>query len=220
MKAKLSKSDAAFHQRFKNAMEWLKKNMVDKGYDQAYVNGTVVHTYKKWDHIYHKCLDKLTRTKAMTIEKNAVRKEAEVVYAEMVRMIKANLATTDAERIELEIQPNARGAHQPTPVTRDAPCVTVDNSKHEELTFWWREEGSKFPNKPVRVHHIRVKYAILPEPPISRAQLIDEFIDTKNPHTLNVTGAGKGDVIYFEACWVSETGEESSWTGMMAVVIS
>jgi hypothetical protein len=70
------------------------------------------------------------------------------------------------------------------------------------------------------VNHVRVRYAILPEPPTGRAQLTKEFIDTKNPHVLSFPDAKKGDIVYFEACWVSETGEESSWTEIMSVVIS
>jgi hypothetical protein len=80
--------------------------------------------------------------------------------------------------------------------------------------------GSKYPNKPDGVHHFRAKYEILPEPPTSREQLTKEFIDTRNPHTLKFPEAKKGDIVYLEACWVSETGEESSWTEVMGVVVS
>jgi hypothetical protein len=155
----------------------------------------------------------------VTAEKNELFEKAKKVYAEGARMIKGNLQTSDAERIALEISPNASGSHKPKPVVQTHPQVDVDTSEHSQLTIWWREEGAKFPNKPDGVNHVKVVWARLLTPPTSRAQLVNEFIDTDNPHILKFGEEETGGIIYYAACWVSNAGEEGPWSPIAFAVI-
>jgi hypothetical protein len=97
--------------------------------------------------------------------------------------------------------------------------MEVDTSEHSQLTFWWREEGEKYPGKPNGVNHVKVVWARLLEPPTSRTQLVNEFIDTDNPHILKYGEEETGGIVYYTSCWVSNTGEEGPWSPIAFAVI-
>jgi hypothetical protein len=219
MAAKVSRSDAAFHRKFKNAEEWLRKNMAAKGYDQAYINDIVVLMYKKWDHIYTLWLDKQNRSKAMTIEKNAVRKEAEAVYAEMVRMIKANENTTDAERVALEIAPNAPVSHDPTPVTNTAPVLNFVISVMMQILIFFREKDAKRKGLPVGAGGIEFRWEILPYEPTDIKELTNIVFITKGKLLLKFKQEDRGKYVRLVARWISPSGEQGPWTLITSVMI-
>jgi hypothetical protein len=100
----------------------------------AFINDHFKPSLAKWVAKYGLFLDRDNRTRAVIIAKNAARAELEPIYSEIVRMIKANVMTSDEDRIFLEITPNARVVHPKTPVTKTAPFVKSDTSLPGRVT--------------------------------------------------------------------------------------
>jgi hypothetical protein len=219
MSKRASDAVAVFDRKFTSMANFFKKNGVARGYDMAFINDTFMPLYLLWIAVYMRWLDKLQRTPTLTAEKNALLKKSKKVYSAGAKMIKANLQTTEEEFVSLEIPAGPGGSHQPKPVVQTHPQMDADTSEHSQITMQWREEGSKFPNKPVGVNHVKVVWAKLSEPPTSRTQLVNEFIDTDNPHILKFGEEETGGIIYYSACGVSNPGEEGPWSPIAFAVI-
>jgi hypothetical protein len=219
MATKASRSDVAFHRRLKAMVEWLQENMEAKGYDKEYVKGVLVKMLKRWTAIYTQCLDKQYRNKAMIIEKRAVRKEAAKVYAEGVRMIKANEKTTDAERITLEIAPNAPFSREPIPVTNTAPVMSFIIAVAMQILIYFRESDAKRKGLPAGAGGIEFRWAVLPDVPHSIEELTNILFITKGKLLLTFKEEDRGKFVRLAARWISPSGEQGAWTLIMSVMI-
>jgi hypothetical protein len=219
MAKKISRSDAAFDRRFKNSLDWVRVNMAARGYDQAYINDVVVVMYLKWEHIYTLWLNKQQRTRAMTALKNATRKEAEVVYAELVRMIRANENTTDAERIALEIAPVKTTAHEPLPVTNTAPVLNFVIAVAMQILIYFREKDAKRKGLPIGAEGIEFRWAVLDHDTKNIEELTNIEYLTKGQFLLKFKQEDRGKFVRLAARWRSPSGEMGPWTLVISVMI-
>lgn len=193
--------------------------MAARGYDQAYINDVVSAMYLRWEHIYTLWLDKQNRTKVIDIEKKAIRKEAEVVYAELVRMIKANVNTTDAERIALEIAPNKPVAHEPLPVPNTAPVLNFIIAVAMQILIYFREKDAKRKGLPIGAEGIEFRWAILDH----ETKIIEELTNieylTKAKFLLKFKQEDRGKFVQMAARWRSPSGEMGPWTLVLSVMV-
>jgi hypothetical protein len=175
--------------------------------------------FKKLETAYTKWQDKQNRSPVITAEKNDLFEQSREVYSQGSKMIKANIHTTEADLVELEIPHHQGGAHGARQIVQTAPEFEIITSVHGQVTIQWREKGAKFPGKPKGVNHVKMLLAKLPKPPVSRSELTMEIIDTNNPHILKRGEEETGDMWYLAGCWVSTTGEEGPYSGIIRFVI-
>jgi hypothetical protein len=136
-------------------------------------------------------------------------------------MVKGNPNTSDDERIDIFIKPNAPTFHPKVPVTNTPPEVHVDTSIPKRLTFHYWEEGRDDGSKamPHGAGSFELWCAIMDHRPEDENALTHVLIDFQSPLVMDFSEADRGKILYFVARWVSPTGEKGPWTIIMMVVI-
>jgi hypothetical protein len=219
MASSIPRADGEFHQRLITLVKWLEDNMEEKGYDVAWIRSVLFPTFKEWNTAYGNYVDKSTRTKILTAIKREVRKKMEKAYSEIVRMVKANVKTTDAERLFLNIVPVAVSYHKRIPVTSTAPHLEFVTALAGRLTieYWELESDSKA--MPRGAGAFEFWYKIMDHAPVSISELTNVLIDFQSPLVIDFDASERGKTVYCVARWISPTGEKGPWTVVLMVIV-
>jgi hypothetical protein len=200
-------------------VEWLLENMEEKGFDPNWVKKVVKPAYDQWEAVYLQYVDKTHRTMALTALKREERKKMEHIYSEIVRIVKGNLNTTDAERISVGIAPLARTHHRKIAVTATLPQVTFDTSITMGVGFTVTEKGVESKAKPVGGRLIGFRCQVVEEYPNSLDALGPMEIYSTTTFRKTFPQGMEGKKLAVSFCWISPTGEIGEWTRIVIVII-
>jgi hypothetical protein len=214
-------SDFIFDRNVCAMDDFFTAKMVPYGYDTAWILDKWRVRVLRWKAAWAAYLNKNTRTRLIIIEKNEAKKDLKPFYQEGRRMVKGNPNTSDAERIDIYVAPNAHPKHPIIPVTNTPPEVHVDTSIPGRLTFhYWetgRDDGSKA--MPHGAGSVECWSAILDHAPEHFDELTHVAIDFQSPLVMDWDNSDRGKALFYVFRWVSPTGEKGPWTVIMKVII-
>jgi hypothetical protein len=219
MASSVPRGDRELYLGLKAIVKWVKSVMAAKGYDAAFVNDELEPGFKAYETAYLEYEDKEHRTKVITNHKNETKKVAKALYYEVVRQIKGNSMTTDAERIDLNIAPNARTAHAKIPVTDTSPVVEVDTSEPMRVVVTVKEKGKKDIGKPDGGRMWEERWIVADEYTSDIEKLTNFAAHSTSRIEKVFTQEQRGKVLLLAVRWVSPSGEEGKWSVIIAVYI-
>jgi hypothetical protein len=73
--------------------------------------------------------------------------------------------------------------------------------------------------KPFGVRGVELRWAILPEPPKSHADLVHSEFDTRSPYMFQFDLPDAGKTLYICARWENTTGQKGPWNKIESVII-
>jgi hypothetical protein len=166
-----------------------------------------------------------TRTAATVLAKN----QAHDAFVKAIRLILKvhityNPAVSDDDRKNM-VLPVHKTTRTPVPPPTDAVALLLRQltGNRVEVNFSRvsidiaDKEGHEA--KPFGVRGVELRWAILPEPPKSHADLVHSEFDTRSPYIFQFDLPDAGKTLYICARWENTTGQKGPWNEIKSIII-
>jgi hypothetical protein len=202
--------DKAFDEKQAELTAKVSQRLTDLNVNKDWYTNKLLVAKGKWIMAFTAWQDPLTRTRALTIEKNKARREYEALLRMLVEMIKADPSLDDDDRAELGVINKKHGPRNPDP-------TLIPMLKFILTTIRWI--SIEFGTKPHGVHGIEFLVKVGGEKPKNADGFDYSAFDTHSPYTLKFEEDERYQVVYIMARYESTTGGKGPWTEIFTVVI-
>jgi hypothetical protein len=220
----IPRSDPAFDAWQENLINKVDPVAGSLGIPEAVITATHV-LQARWALAYKTANDPATRTKAAVLEKQ----EARIDYVENLRGLNNvylihNPALTDGDRERMGL-PIHKTTRTPVPPPTDLVELMLKQlaGNRVEVDFFPMGVNNtgkeRREAKPFGVRGVELRWAILPEPPKSHADLVHSEFDTHSPYMFQFDLPDAGKTLYICARWENTTGQKGPWNKIENVII-
>jgi hypothetical protein len=220
----IPRTDAAFNLWQENLVSKIDLSAGRLGIPEVVITAT--HAKQaRWVAAYKAAENPDTRTKVAVREKQEARDDYE---ADLRNLNNAylihNPAMTDIDREQMGLP-----IHKTTRTPVPPPTALVELLLRQLAGY--RVEATFFPvsmdttakerheAKPFGVRGVELRWAILPEPPKSLAELVHSVFDTHSPYTFQFDLPDSGKTLYICARWENTTGQKGPWNEIKSIII-
>jgi hypothetical protein len=206
----------------KRIVLWVLENLTAKDFDSTFVLKRFKPDFDDYEYWYLICEDSATRTPDALKNKAQAWKVVDVSFSIMIEMIKLNLLTTDAERINIGIAINKGSGGKAVPPPDTFPEFFLKMLKAQapgRLVLMYKDLGHKLEGRPPHVSHMEYRYLIADEFVTEIELLTEQGIDTASPITFHRPSEDRGKKLSIAGRWVSNGGEAGDWGPVVGFII-
>ncbi|MDR1216313.1 MAG: hypothetical protein LBK25_06500 [Treponema sp.] len=215
-------SDARILEWIKNLIAYLEANLARLGIDAATLTALKA-LLALFEAAYEKTgLPETSRLDTAT--KNAAKEELRSAIRDFVNSyIRYNKAVTDVDRMGMGL-PIPDKKPTPTPPPTTAPLIELRLARIRQVIVAFKNEGSKKWGKPVGVHGAEIRWAVrdqrdVKDPPVEPTDLANSSFATKSPHTMEFSGAERGQTLDLCLRWENNVGDKGPWGEISSAII-
>jgi hypothetical protein len=214
--------DARFMDWIKNLIAYLEANIARLGID-----ATVIAALKALVQLFETAYEKTglpETSKLDTATKNAAKAELRSATRDFVNSyIRYNKAVTDIDRLGMGL-PIPDKTPTPVPPPTTAPIIELRLARIRQVLVAFKNEGSTRWGKPAGVHGAEIRWAVrdqhdVKDPPIEPTDLANSSFATKSPHTMEFSGAERGQTLDLCLRWENNVGDKGPWGEISSAII-
>ncbi|MDR1215117.1 MAG: hypothetical protein LBK25_00375 [Treponema sp.] len=218
----MPRSDVKILDFIKNLIAYLEANATRLG-----IAATVITALKTLLLSFEAALEKtgLPETSRLdTATKNAAKGELCSATRDFVNVnIRYNKAVTDIDRVGMGLPiPDKKPTSIHPPTT--APVIELRLERIRQVIVAFKNDGSKSWGKPAGVHGAEIRWAVrdqhdVKDPPIEPTDLANSSFATKSPHTMEFSGAERGQTLDLCLRWENNVGDKGPWGEISSAII-
>jgi hypothetical protein len=129
-----------------------------------------------------------------------------------------NPAVSDADKENMGL-PLHDSTRTPAPVPTTIPELELDSSTIRQISVHFRDAESGKRGKPVGIHGVELRWALLDNPPSSVEDLTKSAFDTASPYTFKFDEADRGKSLYICPCWENNKGEKGPFGEIVKAIV-
>jgi hypothetical protein len=129
-----------------------------------------------------------------------------------------NPAVSDADKENMGL-PLHDSTRTPAPVPTTIPELELDSSTIRQISVHFRDAGSDKRGKPVGIHGVELRWALLDNPPSSVEDLTKSAFDTASPYTFKFDESDRGKSLYICPCWENNKGEKGPFGEIVKAIV-
>jgi uncharacterized glyoxalase superfamily metalloenzyme YdcJ len=187
---------------------------------------TTMHTKKaRWDAAYKATESPATCTTVAVLEKNEARKDYEANLRGLNKAyLMNNPVMDDVTRVQMGLP-----IHKTTRTRVPPPTDAVDlllrqlSGNRVEVNFSTvrldAADKEHRDAKPFGVRGVELRWAILPAPPTSHADLVHSEFDTRSPYIFQFDLPDAGKTLYVCARWENTRGQKGPWSRIVNAIV-
>jgi hypothetical protein len=159
------------------------------------------------------------RGKVDVLNKNEARDALKLSIRAFVKAYLAyNPAVSDADRENMGL-PLHDSTRTSVPVPTTIPELELDSSTIRQISVHFRDAGSDKRGKPVGIHGVELRWALLDNPPSSVEDLTKSAFDTASPYMFKFDEADRGKSLYICPCWENNKGEKGPFGEIVKAIV-
>jgi hypothetical protein len=159
------------------------------------------------------------RGKVDVLNKNEARDTLKTSIRSFVKAYLAyNPAVSDADKENMGL-PLHDGTRTPVPAPTTIPEVELDSSVIRQIAVHFKDTGSEKRGKPVHVHGIELRWALLDNAPASVEDMKNSAFDTATPYTFTFDETDRGKALYICPRWENNKGDKGPWGEIVKAII-
>ncbi|MDR1624795.1 MAG: hypothetical protein LBS04_07475 [Tannerellaceae bacterium] len=164
--------------------------------------------------------DPTRRTPVAIAQMRSAEKEADPLFRELYRMLKANPKVTNADLTAMGLPERTVPQHKPSPVADTAPQFgIVPLTGHRIQVDYYPEGATHKKGKPGGQHGAEIRWAFSETPVDDANRLANSAFDTASPAILAFEGHERGRTVYLALRWENTRGEKGPWSDIAVTTV-